>query len=605
MLVLSFVTTILGLIAHRREWATTRLTSFTCGLAAIVTIFAFIFDFALFGVAKSRAHGGAPGTGIWLTLATWILLLIALCCFFFARRSTASRRAQNQHNINTALPLKQEAQPGRLFKMKKPTPQPVVLPPPAAVEEQPLAPDNYAGRGAANFQSSSYPPPTVPPPRREVGLPAFPENASSRDQQQSAPQRRQEMGLPAFPEVEFDQMTAESYAPPQRARIDGNEVVAERDGGSRVPGQTSPRADGYVPGRNDFAAIDQVDPRRQSSGHTIATPYALSNPAPEHIMPRRQGSDPQYAPTGFTQRTPPITTLQQPTAAASQVPYVSFPPAAQSPPEMPIAQHYGPANQFAQVTQPPGMRPEISTWPTQSSAYYTPYTPSAFHQQYPSTPAAVEYQYSPQGEHTPRGYSEHDAYSGHPFQPSRQSYFSPPAFASDPYNPDRPAMPAAYQGRDGLASSPRRKSGNLDAVAQSNQHLSSQLSELLHGNAVPARPFSDATTSRQALTSNPPAAYTPSPRLPPRPASQVFASTAIPPTLPAKPMSIYWDEALAGPQASGSSAPSLPPRPRIGSPGSVNTSVKADTTGRTDRPHQEDGLPVYEDPIAGPSGYSA
>jgi hypothetical protein len=574
LLILAFLSTILGLIAHRREWAMTRLTSATSGLAAIVGVFVFIFDFALFAVAKA-----------WLTLATWLLLVLASVLFIVGRRSVAARRTRNAEKpLDVELPINEERAKGTL-KSKKSKSKPVTLPMPNAVEEQPLN-SEHTRAGSMGTQPVQYPPPASTPafaPRREVGLPVFPGG-------EVQPKRGPENGLPAFPEMELDQVTATSHSPPLRARIVGDHVVAERDIPPKRygdPQSSSPRADGYIPGRSGFRAVDELNPRRQSSGHTIATPYRASNPSPEHIAPRRQGSDPTYFTSAFaTQTRPPVPPVPAALQRSAGTPFQAssgtppFMHGGYTPPQMPSPQHYAhvpPTNQYAQPVEQPESRPGFSQWTTQGTAYYTP---GSFHQQYPSAPAAVGHDYSPQqGQHTPRGYSEHQPQTEHPGYPSRQSYYIPPAFASDPYDPEGLTMPSAYHG-------PK-------VVARDSAYLSSRLDNLLDNTAASSRP-----PPPTGVTASPyfPASHTPPPQINSTPP----LSNATPPALPPKPPALYREATPSNSRQSPAIPPRLPPKP-IGSPDSVSTAVKSDPSARTSRFQHDDELPAYEDPLAGPS----
>ncbi|KAK2461464.1 hypothetical protein APHAL10511_005927 [Amanita phalloides] len=93
-LILSAAATVFGLLAHVREMSMTCCGSFWSGFAAAVAFVAFIFDIALFFVAKARISkvGSAQiGNAIWLTLAAWVLLFFS-GCFFSVGRCCINRR---------------------------------------------------------------------------------------------------------------------------------------------------------------------------------------------------------------------------------------------------------------------------------------------------------------------------------------------------------------------------------------------------------------------------------------------------------------------------------------------------------------------------------
>ncbi|KAF8625203.1 hypothetical protein AX15_005508 [Amanita polypyramis BW_CC] len=93
-LILSAGSTLFGLLAHVREISMTCCSTFVSGFAATIALVSFIFDIALFFVAKARISkvGSAQiGNAIWLTLAAWILLFFS-GCFFSVGRCCISRR---------------------------------------------------------------------------------------------------------------------------------------------------------------------------------------------------------------------------------------------------------------------------------------------------------------------------------------------------------------------------------------------------------------------------------------------------------------------------------------------------------------------------------
>ncbi|KAJ6520403.1 SUR7/PalI family-domain-containing protein [Mycena sanguinolenta] len=93
-LALAAASAVFGLLAHIREMAMTCCSTCISGFAAAVALLAFIFDLALFFVAKARinAVGSASiGNAIWLTLAAWILLFFS-GCFYTLGRCCISKR---------------------------------------------------------------------------------------------------------------------------------------------------------------------------------------------------------------------------------------------------------------------------------------------------------------------------------------------------------------------------------------------------------------------------------------------------------------------------------------------------------------------------------
>ena len=73
----------------------TTLSSCSSGIGASVVLLAFVFDLIFFFIAKSRinAVGGTAeiGNGLWLTLASWVLLFFSGCFYGFGRCCVSKR----------------------------------------------------------------------------------------------------------------------------------------------------------------------------------------------------------------------------------------------------------------------------------------------------------------------------------------------------------------------------------------------------------------------------------------------------------------------------------------------------------------------------------
>lgn len=89
---------VFGLLAHVREMSMMCCSTCVSGFAAVAAMLAFIFDLALFFVAKSRinAVGSASiGNAIWLTLAAWVLLFFSGCFYTIGRCCISKRKPRN------------------------------------------------------------------------------------------------------------------------------------------------------------------------------------------------------------------------------------------------------------------------------------------------------------------------------------------------------------------------------------------------------------------------------------------------------------------------------------------------------------------------------
>ncbi|KAF9451406.1 pali-domain-containing protein [Macrolepiota fuliginosa MF-IS2] len=93
-LILAAISALFGLLAHVREMSMACCSTFVSGFAAGITLLAFIFDIALFFIAKARINAvghASIGNAIWLTLAAWILLFFSGCFYAFGRCCISKR----------------------------------------------------------------------------------------------------------------------------------------------------------------------------------------------------------------------------------------------------------------------------------------------------------------------------------------------------------------------------------------------------------------------------------------------------------------------------------------------------------------------------------
>jgi hypothetical protein len=84
-------------------------SSCSSGIGATIVLLAFIFDLIFFFIARSRINsvGGAAeiGNGLWLTLASWVMLFFSGCFYGFGRSCISKRQrgrkgAKNDKNSN-------------------------------------------------------------------------------------------------------------------------------------------------------------------------------------------------------------------------------------------------------------------------------------------------------------------------------------------------------------------------------------------------------------------------------------------------------------------------------------------------------------------------
>ncbi|KAG6332773.1 hypothetical protein ID866_6318 [Astraeus odoratus] len=233
---LAGIASIFGLLAHVREMSMTCCSSCISGFGAAVAFVAFIFDIALFFIAKSRmnsASGGSAsmGNAIWLTLVAAVLLFFS-GCFYGIGRCCIRRRGRDMFG----------GQPGK------------------------------AESGFGN--------------RDQLRLDAVKAEADRKAQLAKG-----EVGLPAFHEYEQSQ--------PLKAKIDGDEVYLEhevpyRDDHSVSTAGVAGRGTaygGYAPAPVGTRAVDELNnkspsypPQRRASAQTqvTASSYPSSYPPSSH-----------------------------------------------------------------------------------------------------------------------------------------------------------------------------------------------------------------------------------------------------------------------------------------------------------------------------------
>ncbi|KAL0570841.1 hypothetical protein V5O48_011113 [Marasmius crinis-equi] len=237
-LVFSAGSAVFGLLAHVREMSMMCCSTCVSGFAAVAALLAFIFDLALFFVAKSRinAVGSATvGNAIWLTLAAWVLLFFSGCFYTLGRCCISKRKPRD--------------------KWDKPK-------------------DREYGEGPGGSSSS-----------RDVYADQMRMDAVKAEQDRKTKQK--EVGLPAFYETQ-----------PLTARVDGDSVYTDeyRDNGPpspKVPRQNP--AGGYVGG----GYVQQPASNRAVDEYYHPTQGAVGAATSYPPQPRRQASAHSYATSNY------------------------------------------------------------------------------------------------------------------------------------------------------------------------------------------------------------------------------------------------------------------------------------------------------------------
>ncbi|KAH7923915.1 pali-domain-containing protein [Leucogyrophana mollusca] len=242
---LAAVAALFGLLAHVREMAMTCFSSCISGFAATVALAAFIFDIALFFIAKSRLNsvaGGSAsiGNAVWITLVSWVLLFFS-GCFYGIGRCCIKRRPRNDW-AKDGNPAGGYGDQMRLDAVKA-----------------------EADRKARQNQG-------------EVGLPSFQEYDPSQ------PLKAKVYG----DEVYTDDEESVPYRDTQSISTAGQAGMGSY---GRRPSQTGYAGGGYVQGARGTRAVDEYNnsstyppqaPQRQGSTYTQTSSSAYSQPTTAH-----------------------------------------------------------------------------------------------------------------------------------------------------------------------------------------------------------------------------------------------------------------------------------------------------------------------------------
>lgn len=253
---------VFGLLAHVREMSMTCCSTCVSGFAAAVALLAFIFDLAIFFLAKARinAIGSAEiGNAIWLTLAAWVLLFFSGCFYTVGRCCITKRKPRSDWNNK---------------KGAEPTPI-----------------------GGGNGDQMRL-------------------DAVKAEADRKAKQKDVEVGLPAFSEtqpltayIEGNNVHMDTpYKDESNAAYGGKPSRGGGySGGGYVQAPAGSRAvdEYYSPTRTDFPASTYPPAPHQGSGYAPTTAYA-NVPGTTSRHPQRQGSgyaQSQYAPSQYAPST--------------------------------------------------------------------------------------------------------------------------------------------------------------------------------------------------------------------------------------------------------------------------------------------------------------
>ncbi|KAJ7455949.1 SUR7/PalI family-domain-containing protein [Mycena galericulata] len=334
-LALAAISAVFGLLAHLREMAMTCCSTLVSGLAATVAFLAFVFDLALFFLAKARINAigtASIGNAIWLTLAAWVLLTFSGCFYTLGRCCISNRKRDQRQDPSVTGPneqmrldavkaeadrkARQKASEGGLpaFHESEPlttagyddgtsvyTDKPYT---PAGYVQAPAgsrAVDQYYNAGSsAGYNNNAYPP--TPQPQRQYAPSTYAPSMYAPQQQQQYPPQQYNSIPPLQHSMSPPPQQYPSTTPPQQqyaARVASPSVS-----------QPNPYLDPAA-GSNQYLAA-AANPYLSASGHAArGTSYhsAVSHPAGEYSQYDPYDADAQtrseyYTPAAQSQYTP-------------------------------------------------------------------------------------------------------------------------------------------------------------------------------------------------------------------------------------------------------------------------------------------------------------
>ena len=248
----------------------TTLSSCSSGIGATIVLLAFVFDIIFFFIVKSRinAVGGSAeiGNGLWLTLASWVLLFFSGCFYGFGR-CCISKRPRGPRSTKQDKSSNVEQGGYTAGGVNAPTSNT------EAMRMEAIKAENERKAKQA-----------------EQGLPAFPTQAEAIPlRKNSSPQYYYET------DSEDEQQTRQSYRDEYRSvsegpRRHGTGYTAHRQGSSDTNVTTNyagrgrlPSNPGYIPAPPGRNPVDPYNNNNRSASNV--PPTFPSSPPPTNVYP--------------------------------------------------------------------------------------------------------------------------------------------------------------------------------------------------------------------------------------------------------------------------------------------------------------------------------
>lgn len=397
------VATFFGLLAHVRELSMMTISSCSAGIGAFILLLAFVFDLVFFFIAKSRinAVGGSAeiGNGLWLTLASWVLLFFSGCFYGFGRcciskRPRGQRSTKKDKNSNVEQGGVGYAAQGGIVPLSNAE----------SMRMEAIKSENDRKARQAEQGLPAFPTQAEAVPLRKNSTPQYYYETDSEDEQTQRSYRDEYRPVTEGPRRQGTGYTARS------ARSQGSgdtNITTNYAGRGRAP--TNPGYIPALPGRNPVDPYNNIS----NSASNVPPTFPPSPPLPNSY--------------------PPQTHYAQPSAGYS---------VSTSPPPMPV----GGVTQQSQYLTPPGVGSgvgQVYGHGPQESSCECPASPTDL----PGSDVIVRTDQSAYS-HQP-GYSSYDPYgSTNPYtasgvgrQQDESSYFNAQNTPSMPSRTPAPPVP--------------------------------------------------------------------------------------------------------------------------------------------------------------------
>lgn len=277
----------------------TTLSSCSSGIGASIVLLAFIFDLIFFFIAKSRisAVGGSAelGTGLWLTLASWVMLFFSGCFYGFgrcciAKRSRGPRGTKNDKSGNVEQGVNHTVGGGMSNT--------------EAMRMEAIKAENERKARQAEQGLPAFPTQAEAVPLRKNSSPQYYYETDSEDEHQTQRSRRDD-----YRSVSTGPRRQETGYSARRQGSGDTNITSNYAGRGRLPSNP-----GYIPASPGRNPVDPYNNSYQiSSASNVPPSFPSSTPLPNVYPPQTHYTQPSTAYSVSTSPPPmPVGATQQP-----------------------------------------------------------------------------------------------------------------------------------------------------------------------------------------------------------------------------------------------------------------------------------------------------